>query len=202
MLPAAATIYYRRATFSEVHTFPNNLRMIAGDARATTPQPFRIVFWNCGGGEGGSPSSTVPTCANAPGSALRLHVRFPNCWDGRRPDSPDHKSHMAYAMQGRCPSSHPVAVPAVTVLFGIRASGATGSRSHPGAAERHADFLNAWRPGALRQLVEGCLNELVDCGRGQAPLDFLLRDAGEEERARFLEHLAGDHQALISFVPS
>lgn len=167
VLPAAATIYYRRGTFAEVRTFPNNLRMIAGDASATTPQLFRIVFWNCGGGEGGSPSSTVPTCANAPGSALRLHVRFPNCWDGRRLDSPDHKSHMAYAVQGRCPSSHPVAVPAITVLFRYPSLGGSGfSLASGGQLSGHADFLNSWRPGTLRRLVEGCLNELVRCGRG------------------------------------
>jgi Domain of unknown function (DUF1996) len=156
-----------RGTFAEVRTFPNNLRMIAGDASATTPQPFRIVFWNCGGGEGGSPSATVPTCANVPGSALRLHVRFPNCWDGRRLDSPDHKSHMAYATKGRCPSSHPVAVPAITVLFRYPSLGGIGfSLASGGQLSGHADFVNAWRPGALRTLVEDCLNELVRCGRG------------------------------------
>jgi hypothetical protein len=165
--PAAATIYYRRGTFARVRTFPNNLRMIAGDATATTPQPFRVVFWNCGGGDGGSPTSTVPTCADTRGSALRLHVRFPNCWDGRRLDSPDHKSHMAYAVLGRCPSSHPVAVPAITVLFRYPSLGGDGfSLASGGQLSGHADFLNAWKPGALKKLVEDCLNELVRCGRG------------------------------------
>jgi len=164
--PAAATIYYRRGTFARVRTFPNNLRMIAGDATATTPQPFRVVFWNCGGGDGGSPTSTVPTCADTRGSALRLHVRFPNCWDGRRLDSPDHKSHMAYAVLGRCPSSHPVAVPAITVLFRYPSLGGDGfSLASGGQLSGHADFLNAWKPGALKKLVEECLNELVRCGR-------------------------------------
>ncbi len=164
VLPAAATIYYRRGTFDEVRPFPSNLRMIAGDATATTPQPFRIVFWNCGGGTGGSPSSTVPTCPNTPGSALRLHVRFPNCWDGRQLDSRDHKSHMAYAEKGTCPSSHPVAVPAITILFRYPSLGGQGfSLASGGQLSGHADFVSTWRPSALERLVQRCLNELA-CG--------------------------------------
>lgn len=48
---------------------------------------------------------------------LRLAIRFPDCWDGRRLDSPDHRSHMATARRTGatgsriCPRSHPVAVP-------------------------------------------------------------------------------------------
>jgi hypothetical protein len=30
-------------------------------------------------------------------SLLQLDVIFPDCWDGRHLDSPDHKSHMAYS---------------------------------------------------------------------------------------------------------
>jgi Domain of unknown function (DUF1996) len=167
VIPAAATIYYRRGTFANVRPFPNNLRMIAGDATATSPQDFSVVFWNCGGGDGGSPSSTVPSCPDVPGSALRLHVRFPNCWDGRRLDSPDHKSHMAYSVRGRCPSSHRVAVPAITVLFRYPSRGGDGfSLASGGQLSGHADFVNAWNPGSLRTLVEDCLNDLVRCGRG------------------------------------
>jgi hypothetical protein len=166
VLPAAATIYYRRGAFDEVRPFPSNLRMIAGDATATTPQPFRIVFWNCGGGRGGFPSSTVPTCANTPGSALRLHVRFPNCWDGRQLDSRDHKSHMAYADKGRCPSTHPVALPAITILFRYPSLGGEGfSLASGGQLSGHADFVNTWRPAALRRLVDRCLNDLAGCNQ-------------------------------------
>ena len=167
VLPAAATIYYRRRTFEKVRAFPSNLRMIAGDGSATAPQDFRVVFWDCGIEGGVQPSSTVPTCPDSSGSSLRLHVRFPNCWDGRRLDSPDHKSHMAYSLRGRCPSSHPVAVPAITVIFRYPSLGGEGfSLASGGQLSGHADFLNAWKPSALRKLVEGCLNELVHCGRG------------------------------------
>lgn len=166
VLPQGATVYYRRATLAQVRTFPNGLRMIAGDATATSPQDRRVTFWSCGIASGMRPSQTVPTCPAVRGSFLRLHVRFPSCWDGRRIDSPDHKSHMAYARAGRCPSTHPVPVPAITQIYRYPTLGGENfSLASGGVYSAHADFVNAWNPGALRRLVEGCLNALVHCGR-------------------------------------
>ena len=167
VLPRAATIYYRRETTSPVMAFPNGLRMIAGDAAATSPQGMRVTFWSCGALSGVPPSTDVPTCPQVRGSSLRLHVRFPSCWDGSRLDSPDHKSHMAYAVRGACPSTHPVAVPAVAQIYRYPTLGGEGfTLASGGELSAHADFFNAWRPGALKRLVEGCLNALVHCGRG------------------------------------
>jgi hypothetical protein len=164
--PMGATIYYRRGTLARVRTFPNNLRVIAGDANATAPQPLRVTFWSCGALSGVPPSSTVPTCPEGRGSSLRLHVRFPNCWDGASLDSADHKSHMAYAVGRRCPSTHPVALPAITQIYRYPTRGGEGfSLASGGQFSAHADFLNAWRPAALRRLVDECLNALVHCGR-------------------------------------
>lgn len=166
ILPQGATIYYRRGTLSEVSTFPNDLRMIAGDAAATSPQGKRITFWSCGVVSGTGRSETVPTCPEARGSFLRLHVRFPECWDGRSLDSADHSSHMAYAVRGSCPSTHPVEVPQITQIYRYPSRGGEGfSLASGGQFSAHADFVNAWRPGALKKLVEGCLNALVHCGR-------------------------------------
>jgi hypothetical protein len=165
--PTGATIYYRRATLAPVRTFPNGLEMIAGDAKATSPQSMRITFWNCGVAGGVPPSSTVPTCPDARGSFLRLHVRFPSCWDGRNLDSADHKSHMAYAMGGRCPSTHPVSVPSITLIYRYPTLGGSDfSLASGGQYSGHADFFNAWNPGQLRKLVNRCLNALVHCGTG------------------------------------
>ena len=167
ILPVAATVYYRRGTLAEVNTFPNNLRMIAGDAKATSPQGMRITFWSCGVASGVDRSAEVPTCPDTRGSFLRLHIRFPECWDGRRLDSADHKSHMAYATRAGCPSTHPVEVPQITQIYRYPTRGGEGfSLASGGVYSAHADFVNAWNPGALRKLVEGCLNELVHCGRG------------------------------------
>jgi hypothetical protein len=166
VFPQAATIYYRRGTFAEVQPFPNGFRMIGGDATATAPQGMRVTFWSCGALSGVAPSSTVPTCPDTRGSSLRLHVRFPSCWDGKRLDSADHKSHMAYATGRRCPDTHPVAVPAIAQIYRYPTLGGEGfSLASGGQFSAHADFFNAWRPGVLKRLVEGCLNALVHCGR-------------------------------------
>ena len=166
IFPQGATIYYRRGTVAEVSSFPNNLRMIAGDATATTPQGMRLTFWSCGLVSGVDRSETVPTCPSTRGSFLRLHIRFPECWDGRRLDSADHKSHMAYATRAGCPSTHPVEVPQITQIYRYPTLGGEGfSLASGGQYSAHADFVNSWKPGALRKLVDGCLNALVHCGR-------------------------------------
>jgi Domain of unknown function (DUF1996) len=167
ILPVGATIYYRRGTLAEVSPFPNNLRMIAGDAKAATPQSMRVTFWSCGVASGLDRSATVPTCPSTRGSFLRLHIRFPECWDGRNLDSSDHKSHMAYATRAGCPSTHPVEVPQITQIYRYPSLGGDGfSLASGGQYSAHADFVNAWKPNVLRKLVDGCLNELVHCGRG------------------------------------
>ena len=167
VLPVAATVYYRRGTLAEVSPLPNNLRMIAGDAKATAPQSMGVTFWSCGVLSGVGRSSSVPTCPDTPGSSLRLHVRFPECWDGRNLDSADHKSHMAYAVRGECPSTHPIEVPQITQIYRYPTRGGDGvSLASGGADSAHADFVNAWKPNILRKLVDDCLNALVHCGRG------------------------------------
>jgi Domain of unknown function (DUF1996) len=167
ILPVGATIYYRRGTLAEVSPLPNNLRMIAGDAKAATPQSIRVTFWSCGVASGLDRSATVPTCPSTRGSFLRLHIRFPECWDGRNLDSSDHKSHMAYATRAGCPSTHPVEVPQITQIYRYPSLGGDGfSLASGGQYSAHADFVNAWKPNVLRKLVDGCLNDLVHCGRG------------------------------------
>jgi hypothetical protein len=170
--PEGATIYYRRATLAEVVPFPDNLRMIAGDAMASAPQGARVTFWNCGVLAGVPPSSTIPACPSGRGSFLRLHIRFPSCWNGTSLDSPDHRSHMAYAIRASCPSTHPFSVPAIELIYRYRSLGAQIGAQEPlalasgGQLSAHGDFFNAWRPRALERLVDGCLNALVHCGRG------------------------------------
>jgi hypothetical protein len=171
--PEGATIYYRRMTLAEVVPFPDNFRMIAGDAAATTPQGRRVTYWNCGVTAGVPPSDTIPACPSGRRSFLRLHIRFPSCWDGLALDSADHRSHMAYAVRASCPSTHPISVPAIELIYRYRTLSRTVGTQQPlalasgGQVSAHGDFFNAWRPRALERLVDDCLNALVHCGRGR-----------------------------------
>jgi hypothetical protein len=165
--PSHAQIYYRRKTMRRVEAFPPGFRMIAGDARATSAQPLRVTFWNCGVGGGVAPTSTVPTCPDARRNALRLHVTFPSCWDGKNLDSASHSSHVAYPVRGRCPARFGHALPQISLIYRYPATGAGDvSLASGGQLSAHADFFNAWRQGDLQALVDACLNALRHCQRG------------------------------------
>jgi hypothetical protein len=175
--PARAVVYYRRLTTAPVRPFPPGLRMVAGDSHSFRPQSAAITYWDCGllkttfygpngGGVSGgvvtaTVSSTVPVCP--PKADVQLHVNFPDCWDGKRLDSVDHRRHMAYARAGRCPAGHPVPVPALSLVLSYPARAVDDARviilSSGGQYSAHADFINAWNQRALTKLVLGCLDD-------------------------------------------
>jgi hypothetical protein len=162
--PAYAVVYYVRRTRGVVQAFPANLKMIAGNAAARTAQGVAITSWSCTRTRG--VSTTIPNCSTASAfrSTLRLQVNFPNCWDGSRLDSADHKSHMAYSSDGACPASHPVAVPALTIVIRYSVSGAGAELASGGQFSGHADFVNSWNQETLAALVDRYLNRGVRRG--------------------------------------
>jgi hypothetical protein len=165
--PTNATIYYRRKTLAPLRAFPAGFKMIAGDRSASSPQGMQITFWNCGAASTVPASTEVPTCPNTRAQSLRLHVNFPSCWDGKQLDSADHKSHVAYPVRGACPATHPVALPAISLIYRYPVTGGSGvTLSSGGRYSAHADFFNAWRQGTLVSLVNNCLNALRHCARG------------------------------------
>jgi hypothetical protein len=140
--PLVALVYYVKRTYEPIHLLPPALRMIAGDSMATRPQGTAHLGWSCGGvGAATRRFATVRACTG--GRPLQLRVDFPNCWDGRNADSVDHKRHVAYSAAGRCPDSHPVPLPTVTLIVLYPAvSGA--ARPSSGRYAAHADFMNGW----------------------------------------------------------
>ncbi len=166
--PIDAVAYYQRRANAMVRPFPPGLKIVAGNSHALAPQSFLITFWDCGDATDVPRSSEVPACPQ--GSTLRLRVNFPDCWNGKTLDSPDHQSHMAYSAGGTCPRSRPVPVPAISLVFRYAAPNLPDQNdvylASGGQWSGHADFINAWDQPALAKLVATCLNRYRHCGTG------------------------------------
>jgi hypothetical protein len=148
--PLAAIVYYVNRSRERITGPPKGLVMIAGNADARSRQSKGIVAWSCGAVGGKPRFYTIPACSDD--ETLQLQATFPNCWDGRRLDSPDHKQHMKYASRGICPSSHPVALPSI-ILIVLYPPVPLGSQVASGRLGAHADFMNGWDQAELERLV-------------------------------------------------
>lgn len=161
--PVQVQAYYQDFyRYGRVLPFPAGLRMIAG-----APRRGR-VRWTCRNDHslGGGPR--IPSCG---ADLVTLRIGFPDCWDGRRLDSPDHRSHMAYndadglqlGLQ-HCPASHPVVVPQLqlNVTYPMHDGRGVGLASGS-VRSAHADFFDGWRPSLLRLRVDAVLNGGLAC---------------------------------------
>lgn len=124
------TVYYipDAKNKTSVTAFRPGFRMLVGDAAATGVQASRKVCHRClpASGDNKNLNCAAPDTQELPrgfcAGGIRTVITFPTCWDGVNLDSPDHKSHLAYAEgaqandvgpTGRCPASHPVVIPQV-----------------------------------------------------------------------------------------
>ncbi|MEN3336545.1 MAG: hypothetical protein V7647_221 [Acidobacteriota bacterium] len=179
--PDEAIFYYKTGYNIDAKVLqppPVGLRMIAGNKLATGPQDN--VSWYCRD-HNSADLGAIPNCPA--GDAVVLTVSFPQCWDGKNLDSPDHKSHMAYPnyrnppQVSSCPATHPVTLPAITEIFTYPVSRTTSpaswrlssdmySASLPGGFSAHADWMGGWDPETMKTIVTRCLNKALDCGVG------------------------------------
>jgi len=148
--PLTTIVYYVNRSRERISAPPKGLVMIVGNADARSRQPKGIVAWSCGAVGGPPRYATIPGCRED--QMLQLQATFPNCWDGRRLDSPDHKQHLKYASRGLCPASHPVAMPQI-ILIVLYPPVPLGSQVASGRFGAHADFMNGWDQTELERLV-------------------------------------------------
>jgi Domain of unknown function (DUF1996) len=187
--PQKGQFYFNLRGYDQMHAFPAGLKMVAGNSHAVSPQSTNVVHWACASSAGlrSAPLTRPPAdCADVkliqkkgfykacptcpakplpvrrmPGKRyLELHVNFPDCWDGKHLDSPDHHSHMAYSHGYVCPASHPVKVPLIRLNVRYPISGGKGvSLASGGVLTGHADFINAWNEDFLTRLVDTCFHD-------------------------------------------
>lgn len=191
--PVALIVYYKNGFRLPADTvfqpIPRGLKIVAGDPLAKTADQA-LGLWTCIDSTGTGPhSATIPPCAV--GNTLWASVEFPQCWDGRSLDSPDHRSHMSGPVQLQqapwtwsCPPSHPVALPVVTLNFQypVKAGDDTArwklasDTGLPGVS-LHADYFALWKEAIGKAWVDGCNNARKDCfahllGDGRALEEF------------------------------
>jgi len=163
---------------SAVRPMPAGLRMLSGEPTRTTrddrPSWERDVFWFCQQPHGDVLTGRLAEMPSCPaGSEVVMSVQFPQCWDGVRLDSADHRAHMAHAdpaYPGGCPSTHPVPLPAITEnVHWAAPSGNSGWRlasdmyDGPAGRSGHADWWNGWDPAVVAVWMRNCVNAGVDC---------------------------------------
>ncbi|WP_435852530.1 DUF1996 domain-containing protein [Streptomyces sparsogenes] len=173
--PTGTTFYYlgegvRDDVIARIKPLPLGLRIVAGNAKATgVDDPSSIARWSCLHHGEVNPSKDFVTCPAD--SMLESYLDFPQCWNGKDLDSADHKSHMAYPVNGDCPASHPVPVPKLRQVLRYPVTGSThGLRlaSGPGYT-MHGDFFNAWPEREMARRVANCINPIIKCGADGNP---------------------------------
>lgn len=139
--------YYSAGSLDQarIEPYPSGLQMIGGRGPGA-------VAWSCGRGvdDSGWTADPPPCGASEP---LAVRVSFPQCWDG----SGRGRTSVASLDDGRCPPSHPRALPLLRMRAELDSSPDEVVLSSGAAATMHADFWNAWEPARLRELVAICV---------------------------------------------
>lgn len=180
-IPDLGIFYYKSGYNMDpksIQVFPVGLRMIAGDKTAAGVQ--LNTNWSCRD-HYTKDFASIPTTCPA-GDFVRMEIQFPQCWDGKNLDLPDHKSHMAFPdyrnppQKSSCPATHPIPLPAITEKFDYPVTGKNPATwrltsdmyaaSLPGGYSAHADWMNGWIPSVMQTIVTQCIHKAVDCGVG------------------------------------
>ena len=155
---------------------PKGLRIVAGNMKATSAVTSRNIAFSCfKEGNPSAPATTyIPSCPQS--WSIVTHVGFPQCWDGKNLDSPDHISHMANPIGKSCPVTHPVAIPALGLNVKYLITDPEGTKNwrlssdnyakngYNSGYSSHADWVNGWDPNVIAGIVKNCLNAGKDCG--------------------------------------
>ncbi len=168
ILPSGPQVIYYKSgilDYTQVQPFPQGLRFLAGSPMATQSEfqtaPGAVEGWECGDSYF---NWDFPTSCPA-GTQLNIRYQAPSCWDGVHLDTADHRSHMAYPVNGVCPADHPVPVPMLEFKIAFPISGDL-SQVHLSSGRGfswHFDFFEEWDPATLAALVTHCIDGGLQC---------------------------------------
>lgn len=188
VIPDFITVYYKGENTSSLKAIqklppiPIGLRMVAGYSASNPTVYGNDRFdWYCEQATNDQKTKTIPNCPSD--QRVGVHLDFPSCWDGRNIDSPDHRSHLAYAYYGEngveiCPPDHPLLIPTVEIGIWFTHDGDSkdwylssdrmpGMTVIPNGSSFHSDWFGAWDPTVMSNIVKVCINGALDCQGGQ-----------------------------------
>ena len=198
LIPDQIMVYYKNDNFrlnganELVEPFPDNLRIIAGNPAARSPQTDytgawqakRAISFSCGQPYRSDDRSQalIPDCSGS-GNQLEMQIAFPQCVNESAGTYQSDQSHMSYSENGyygvACPDSHPTDISSIMyrIFFDPSEYGGSLTGLHlssdvkmdqilPGGTTAHADWFGAWHPEALDMWVDNCNNMQEDCETG------------------------------------
>jgi len=160
-------IYYKTGVidYTSVRPFPPGLRFLVGSPTQSESQfqnlPGTVEGWECG--DSYYNWDFPPTCPA--GTQLNIRLQAPSCWNGLYLDTPDHKSHMAYPVNGVCPADHPIALPMIEFKMAFPVSGDLSQlRLSSGRGfSFHYDFFNDWDVATQAAMVAHRIDGGLQC---------------------------------------
>ncbi len=179
---------------------PTGLKMVVGsDFKGGYTQGMRTdegrqISFSCGTSNPGRAYLVEALDDCAVGATLYIAVVFPDCWDGKNLDTPDHRSHVAYGSYGswgylRCPVSHPYNMtnltvkPEYTVTAALKASGRLSSDemnpSRPAGWSIHFDYWEGWHQPHRLMFEANCIQKQLNCSGGDLGNGLQLRGAAQ-----------------------
>lgn len=189
IVPKEIIVYYKSKYPAETSAMPQGLKLVGGNPKAETFNPGPDLHWSCGGSSDEyNISNHIPDCG---GDTIKAVIEFPNCWDGKNLDSPDHRSHVTTSNDAPCPAGYPVRFPQISILLYFAGTSSVngwhlssdnfkGFNTAPGST-LHADWFGGWNNEVMDMWTSGCINAVRDCSYGQTGTDRQLAPISETQ---------------------
>lgn len=167
LTPDSVLVEFRGNATSNVVAMPRFLRALSGNAMAHTQQGLNAahVQWGCSALPGKS-TTGYPLCPS--GQQVTRTFDFPDCWDGLRTDSPNHRAHVVFTLDnGACPpQTFPVPRLHIVLSYSVPSGASFAIDTMPeqnrAPITDHSDFIQVM-PDSLMARVVSCVNSGRHC---------------------------------------